>query len=458
MTRLFGRYVPVEMTVLATLEALLCFGALYATLIATTTGRMAVPGIDVGLADRSALLAGTIGLCAIAIGLYRPEICLDRRRLVLNAAVAAILAFPAALLVSGQFGDGLTKIYAVALVKVLAVWIAFAVTARSLTSTLLRQVMFPRRLLLVGRDAAGISTAHALRAGRGRLYELARLTESLIDIPLLTPEELRRSKIWGVVVIPGGPATGEEAAAREQERLIDCQLRGVRMYDDASFWEQHLGRVNLDRLDCAWFLRGEGFRSGRLSLSVKRVVDVVASAVLLALTLPLMLTTAILIKLDSPGPVFYRQARVGLQGNVFTLLKFRSMRTDAEAAGTPRWAARGDPRITRIGALIRQTRIDELPQLLNVLRGEMSLIGPRPERPHFVEQLAAVIPFYNERCYVKPGITGWAQVNYPYGASVEDAREKLSYDLYYVKYRSMMLDLLILMATVRVILFREGAR
>ncbi|MBV8456676.1 MAG: exopolysaccharide biosynthesis polyprenyl glycosylphosphotransferase [Acetobacteraceae bacterium] len=457
MTRLFGRYVPVEMTVLATLESLLCFGALYATLIASSTGRLAVDVIDVGLANRAALLAGIIGLSAIAIGLYRPEVCLDRRRLLLNAAVAAILAFPAALLVSGEFGDGPTRAYAVALVKVLGVWITFAVAARSLVSTLLSQIVYPRRMLLVGSGTADVNTWDALRSGRGRLYEFAGTKGGSIDIGGLTPEQLRQSRIWGIVVTGGGTA-GEEFAAREQERLIDCRLRGVRVYDDASFWEQHLGRVNLERLKCAWFLRGEGFRGGWLSLLIKRVIDVIASGLLLAFTFPLMLTTAILIKLDSPGPVFYRQARVGLHGKVFTLFKFRSMRTDAEAAGTPRWATKSDSRITRIGALIRQTRLDELPQLLNVFRGEMSLIGPRPERPHFVEQLAAVIPFYSERSYVKPGITGWAQVNYPYGASVEDAREKLSYDLYYVKHRSTMLDLLILMATVRVILFREGAR
>jgi lipopolysaccharide/colanic/teichoic acid biosynthesis glycosyltransferase len=171
-----------------------------------------------------------------------------------------------------------------------------------------------------------------------------------------------------------------------------------------------------------------------------------------------MLLTALAVKLDSPGPVFYRQQRVGLHGRPFTVLKFRSMTVNAEAAGRAVWAQRKDPRVTGVGGFIRLTRIDELPQLLNVLQGAMSFIGPRPERPHFVEQLVQVIPFYAERSTVKPGITGWAQVNYPYGASIEDAREKLSYDLYYVKNRSVFLDLLILLATVRVILFQEGAR
>jgi lipopolysaccharide/colanic/teichoic acid biosynthesis glycosyltransferase len=164
------------------------------------------------------------------------------------------------------------------------------------------------------------------------------------------------------------------------------------------------------------------------------------------------------IKADTRGPVLYRQQRTGAYGRTFTLLKFRSMAVDAEASGSPRWAQQQDPRITRVGRFIRGARIDELPQLANVIRGEMSLVGPRPERPHFVEQLTRAIPFYRQRAYVKPGLTGWAQVNFPYGASVEDAREKLAYDLYYVKNRSLMLDLIILVSTIRVVLFREGAR
>jgi lipopolysaccharide/colanic/teichoic acid biosynthesis glycosyltransferase len=179
---------------------------------------------------------------------------------------------------------------------------------------------------------------------------------------------------------------------------------------------------------------------------------------LLGFTAPLLLVVAGLIKFDSSGPILYRQERVGYRGRHFTILKFRSMRTDAEHNSGPRWAARGDPRITRIGAITRKLRIDELPQILNVLRGDMSFVGPRPERPYFVANLAAVIPYYNERHCVRPGITGWAQVNYPYGASIEDARRKLSFDLYYVKNRSIFLDFLILLHTARVIFWNQGAR
>jgi exopolysaccharide biosynthesis polyprenyl glycosylphosphotransferase len=201
-----------------------------------------------------------------------------------------------------------------------------------------------------------------------------------------------------------------------------------------------------------------GFSDRRVKEAMKRLSDIVISLGLLVFTLPLMLAVATLIKCDSPGPVFYRQERIGLHGHIFTVFKLRSMRVDAEPEGRPLWASRNDPRITRIGAFIRAFRIDELPQLLNVLRGEMSLVGPRPERPYFVQQLARVIPFYEKRSSVKPGITGWSQVNYPYGASVEDARAKLAYDLYYIQNHSFHLDLLILVSTVRVVLSQKGAR
>jgi exopolysaccharide biosynthesis polyprenyl glycosylphosphotransferase len=191
---------------------------------------------------------------------------------------------------------------------------------------------------------------------------------------------------------------------------------------------------------------------------LKRAADLTVACALLAFTLPLLMVVAFAIKLDSPGPVFYRQERVGLGGRRFTLLKLRSMRQDAEADGRPVWAAAQDGRITRVGRFIRCMRIDELPQLFNVLRGEMSMVGPRPERPHFVDQLGAIIPSYHDRHTVLPGITGWAQINYPYGASIEDAREKLRYDLDYIANHRPLLDLKILVATVAVVVWRKGAR
>src|SRR5690606_24678473 len=205
------------------------------------------------------------------------------------------------------------------------------------------------------------------------------------------------------------------------------------------FVERETRRIDLDNLQPGWLVFSDGFRSSRFIDFAKRTFDIVVSALILVITLPILVATAIAVKLEDGGPILYRQERVGRFGRPFTLLKFRSMRVDAEKNGH-QWAAQHDPRVTRVGAVIRKLRIDELPQIICVLRGDMSFIGPRPERPYFVEQLAAQIPFYDERHCVKPGISGWAQINYPYGASLEDARQKLAYDLYYVKNRRLFLD------------------
>jgi lipopolysaccharide/colanic/teichoic acid biosynthesis glycosyltransferase len=199
-------------------------------------------------------------------------------------------------------------------------------------------------------------------------------------------------------------------------------------------------------------------RAGRIGLAAHRALDIAVAAALLLLTAPLLLLTALAIRLESPGTILYRQERVGLNGKVFSLYKFRSMRADAEADGAPVWAQRRDPRVTRVGRVIRLLRIDEIPQIVNVFLGQMAMVGPRPERPEWVAALRREIPRFDDRTLVKPGITGWAQVNYRYGASIEDSREKLAYDLFYVRNRSLALDLLVLAATVRVVLFGQGAR
>ena len=217
-------------------------------------------------------------------------------------------------------------------------------------------------------------------------------------------------------------------------------------------------RLDIEQLHEGWLATARATREGWLKHGAHRSLDLAGALALLLFTLPLLVLVALAIKLDSPGPVFYCQERVGRGGRVFKLFKFRSMVVDAEAGGAPQWARKHDSRVTRVGRLLRLTRIDEIPQVINVLRGEMALVGPRPERPAFVEELARQIPHYDERAYVRPGITGWAQVNYPYGASVEDARVKLAYDLYYIQNRGLRLDLRILLRTVRVVLCQEGAR
>jgi sugar transferase (PEP-CTERM system associated) len=241
------------------------------------------------------------------------------------------------------------------------------------------------------------------------------------------------------------------------QELLQAKLSGVRVEDAATTYERITGKILTDGLKPSWLIFSDGFRASRATRVAKRVLDMALAGLGLVVAAPLMLLTAIAIRLDSPGPILYRQERVGEGGRVFTLCKFRSMRADAES-GTPVWAKDKDDRVTRVGRFIRLTRLDELPQLWNVVRGDMSFVGPRPERPYFVQQLAAGIPFYMERHAVRPGVTGWAQVKYRYGASVEDAMEKLRYDLYYIKHLSIVFDVTIVIDTVKVILSGRGAK
>lgn len=275
------------------------------------------------------------------------------------------------------------------------------------------------------------------------------------------------------IVCPGGTLLEAAITAKVQEivvaiterrggsmplhDLLDCKLRGIKVLDLASYFERTLGQIRLDSLYAGWLIFGEGFDQGRSRVVIKRLSDIVFSLILLVMALPVMLITALLIGLESGFPILYRQERVGLNGRLFNVIKFRSMCNDAEKGGMPRWATANDDRVTRVGHFIRKFRIDELPQLFSVLTGHMSLIGPRPERPFFVDQLGREIPFYAVRHSVKPGVTGWAQVRYHYGATVEDAAEKLQYDLYYVKNHSLLLDLVILFETVGVVIGRKGA-
>jgi sugar transferase (PEP-CTERM system associated) len=250
----------------------------------------------------------------------------------------------------------------------------------------------------------------------------------------------------------------QRGGALPMDQLLTCRIQGIRIVDLAGFYERAHGEVPVDSLKSSWLVYGNGFIQGSIRTVIKRVFDIISSLLLLIFTCPIMLCAAVAVRLESPGPIIYRQTRVGLHGTLFTCLKFRSMRTDAEIDGIARWATKNDSRITRVGSLMRKTRIDELPQLFSVLHGEMSLVGPRPERPAFVAQLREQIPYYDIRHSVKPGLTGWAQVRYGYGASVNDSRKKHQFDLYYVKNNSLLLDVLVLIETVSVVLFREGSQ
>jgi len=240
--------------------------------------------------------------------------------------------------------------------------------------------------------------------------------------------------------------------------IVDCRMSGIEVVDLLTFFERQTGKVMIDILNPSWLVFSDGFKYGALRVYSKRVFDIAASLVLLLVSFPAIIITIIAIFLEDQGPILYRQVRVGENWKLFQVLKFRSMRVDAESDGQAQWAAKNDNRITRVGDIIRKLRIDELPQIINVLRGDMSFVGPRPERPVFVEKLSESIPYYSERHRVKPGITGWAQICYPYGDSEKDSYEKLQFDLYYVKNYSLFLDLIILFQTAGAVLWGKGGR
>jgi sugar transferase (PEP-CTERM system associated) len=263
----------------------------------------------------------------------------------------------------------------------------------------------------------------------------------------------KREKADKIVV-----SLSERRGAFPLRDVMACKLDGIEVVDAPSFYEKVTGKLLLENITPSWFIYSEGFRISAARRIMKRMVDIACSMVGLALTLPLFPLIALAIKLDSAGPVFFRQERVGERERTFTLYKFRTMGTDAEKGTGAVWAQANDPRVTRLGKFFRKSRIDELPQFFNMLMGDMSMVGPRPERPEFVQKLKDLIPYYSERHFVKPGVTGWAQVRYPYGASVEDTIEKLRYDLYYIKNISLVFDSLIILETIKVVLFRRGAR
>lgn len=456
MTSMFGHHIRSDLIILYATESLVVFIACYALMAWAIPAGVAVEHGK--LAVIAAVVVLCFGLASGAGGLYQPEVLARARRLVIGGAVASVLLVLAvwvSLLLVGFMGfDAPSPGFVLALVlgaivAATGVRLGHALAARS--------GLMKRRLILV-RDslAATDSPPHALSADEAGLDEAPNVMVMCLAAPAspriveaLRPAWLRAQNIWAVVV-PEGTA---DAALRRH-----CASAGVRLLTEDEFLECRLNRVAYERLPNDWLTTARGTRQGAAEAITRRAMDIAIALLLLLLTLPVMLVTAIAIRLESKGPIFYRQERSGLHLRPFTLIKFRSMVVDAEAGGAPRWATKGDPRVTMVGKFIRLTRIDELPQLLNVLRGDMSMVGPRPERPGFVEQLGGIIPHYHDRASVKPGITGWAQVNYPYGASVEDARMKLAYDLYYVRRRSLFLDLLILVATVRVVLFQEGAR
>ena len=338
------------------------------------------------------------------------------------------------------------------------------VGVRALLSRTFGGETFKRRVMVLGagRRAAQIRELAAQPGANFIAAGFVAMGEATPSVAGAVP----RDAIANLVAHLTDLRASEVVLALEERRnalpladLLRVKTTGVQVCEISTFLERETGRIDLASVSPSWLIFSDGFASGRMVSGVlKRAFDIVASLMLLLLTVPLVMLAAVAVKLESRGPAFYRQRRVGLYNQGLDILKLRSMRVDAEVAGKAQWAAENDPRITRVGRFIRKVRIDELPQAWTVLKGEMSFVGPRPERPQFVHELEQQLPYYAERHMVKPGITGWAQINYPYGASVEDARHKLEYDLYYAKNYSPFLDLLILLQTLRVVLWPTGAR
>jgi sugar transferase (PEP-CTERM system associated) len=332
----------------------------------------------------------------------------------------------------------------------------------------MRRVSTLPRVLIVGTGPEALALATDLRTSGRSARDVVGLYPSTADVspqPGASQTGLRlfgrdesitdlvsRHRVHEIIVA----VREQRGGAVPMDELLACRIRGIPVLDLAGYSEKARCEVPIDSLKGSWLVYGRGFVQGHARRLIKRSFDIVSSTLLLLLLWPVMLLAALAVRIDSPGPIIYRQARVGLGGRAFMCMKFRSMCDGAEKDGIARWASRHDPRVTRVGAFMRKTRIDELPQLLSVLLGEMSLVGPRPERPTFVEELKQAIPFYEIRHTVKPGITGWAQVRYHYGDSMDDAKRKHQFDLYYVKNNSLLLDLLVLIETVSVIAFREG--
>ena len=411
-------------------------------------------------------------LLLYAMGLYRREAFVEQRHAVARIPWIAGMGVAVALCVSvllPWLAPGTVAAHALKDEAWLCALALVCFTACAILARLVLDILLRRRVLVVGAGARAWDLLHMLtREGVNPHYDISFLHDPalgaidprldqgtgraiLLSDHLCVLDAARQVGADQIVIAP------DDRRGMDLKQLLACKKAGFPVVQYLSFVEHEIRRVDIKRMDLGWMVFSDGFHFGLLDRFLKRVFDLCVSLVMLILTGPLVLLSILAIRLEGPGPVFYQQERVTLDGTVFRILKLRTMRVDAEAGGAV-WAAQKDNRITRAGLFLRRARIDELPQLINILKGEMSFVGPRPERPIFVEELAAQIPLYRERHMVKAGLTGWAQVNYPYGASVDDARSKLSYDLYYVKNFSVLFDVVILLQTLRVVLWPGGVR
>ncbi|BAV34035.1 exopolysaccharide biosynthesis polyprenyl glycosylphosphotransferase [Sulfuricaulis limicola] len=466
MIRLFKHYVPLPLFLMAVTEAVVLFASMYIGAVVRFSWEDPSDIESLGPIFPRALIFTLVMLSIMtAFGLHQRDVKQEGEWGHLVRFVASFVAglvvmllvfyvFPHLHLGRGAFG--------------LVFLLAFAGTAltRLVFVRLFKLDAMRRRVLLLGAGSRTAKIEGLERDEQGeRKFNLVGClplnnSDCCLDRTRILHDKgpilsiARKYKIDEIVV----GVRERRGGGLPADQLLECKLAGIEVVDLSSFFERETGQIQVESLNPSWMIFSDGFGRSPLKDVSKRMFDVAASGALLLLTLPVMLITALLIWLESGGPIFYRQERVGENGRVFRVLKFRSMRQDAERDGVPQWAKKQDSRVTRVGRVIRLLRIDELPQVFNVFKGDMSFVGPRPERPFFVEDLTKKISYYPSRHTVKPGITGWAQIRYPYGATVEDAVQKLQYDLYYVKNHTLFLDLIILFQTAQVILFGKGAR
>lgn len=413
---------------------------------------------------KALLFTVVMGLTMTSMGLYQRNLRQGTGGILMRLGLSFVVgftvmslifyAFPSVFLGRGAFGLGFT----------LALFLVIGI--RGIFYRLVDEDTLKRRVLVLGAGKRALPIAELRR--KSDLHGIVILGyvhiagehnvvgEQKVMHPDTSLVEFAREHAVDEIVV----AVEDRRKNFPVHELLDCKMSGIEVLDVLSFFERQMGKLRLDLLQPSWMIFGGGFRSGPVRASAKRFFDVFVSLSMLTVTWPLMVLVAIAILVEGKGkgPILYRQVRVGQNWRLFQVLKFRSMRVDAEKDGVAQWADKKDDRVTRVGSFIRKTRMDELPQLINVLRGDMSFVGPRPERPIFVEKLSEQIPYFAERHRIKPGITGWAQISYPYGASEKDALEKLQYDLYYVKNYSLFLDLVILFQTAEVIFWGKGAR
>lgn len=404
--------------------------------------------------------------CTLSMGVYTAMVREGNASMLLRTLVSffllgSVALFLLNLIIPGDLINQSFIFWGVIIATVLVVitrWLFLAVVD---TAKLKRRVILygagerARTLLQDLTPEVGVLGVHIAGCVANQREPVAVDPALLIEEPKDWLNFVEENQISEIVVSPDERRRGEGGSFPLNE-FIDCKLAGVPASDALSFCERELGKVDITLLKPSWMLFSDGFKYSKRRLFAKRLFDLALASVFFAVLWPFMLLTALAVRLDSPGPILYHQLRVGLNGKTFRIYKFRSMRQDAEAGGKAMWAQKNDSRVTRVGAFIRNTRLDELPQLYNVLTGSMSFVGPRPERPEFVSDLAQQIPFYDMRHKVKPGLMGWAQLKYPYGASVEDAKNKLQYDLYYTKNHSFLMDMLIMIQTVEIILLGKG--